>query len=95
MAHTCTPVAGPSWLQPSQIPGTTRDCAKEPIAWDCNSLGMSAALAASHVLFLPELRLQFLALPAASLCGFVSLSLPHIFFFSPVLIRSLYIPIPL
>lgn len=43
---------------------------------------MSAALASSRVLFLPELQLQFLALPTASLCGFVSLSLPRIFFFS-------------
>lgn len=41
---------------------------------------MSATLAASWVLFLPELRLQSLALPAASLCV-----LPSYFFFFPSL----------
>lgn len=62
-----------------------RECAKQLIACDCNSLGMSAALAASHVLFLPELWLQFLALSAVSLCiffFFVSLLPPFCFFFS-------------
>lgn len=47
-------------------PKTTRVCAKEPIACDCSSLGMSAAPRTSPVLFLPELQLQLLALPQLS-----------------------------
>lgn len=53
-------------------------------ACDCNSLGVSAALAASPALFLLELCLQSLALPAASLffyCFFFPFSLPLPFFF--------------
>lgn len=64
-------------------------------ACDCNSLGVSAALAASPALFLLELCLQSLALPAASLffyCFFFpSLFLSH--FFSSLL-NILYIPVP-
>lgn len=52
-------------------------------ACDCNSLGVSAALAASPALFLLQLCLQSLALPSASvfLCFFFPLSLPLLFFF--------------
>lgn len=51
-----------------------RECAKQPIASDCSSLGTSAALAAFHVVFLPGLQLRFLALPKASvlLCFYPS-----------------------
>lgn len=70
-------------------PGMTRECAKQMIACDCNSLGMSAALAASHVLFLPELWLQSLALSEVSLCTFfVSLLPPFVVFFFFSLIKQ-------
>lgn len=81
MHTSCQALVATAFLDP----GMMRECAKQLIACDCNSLGMSAALAASHVLFLPELWLQFLALSAVSLCilfFFVSLLPPFCFFFS-------------
>jgi len=82
MHTSCQALVATAFLDP----GMMRECAKQLIACDCNSLGMSAALAASHVLFLPELWLQFLALSAVSLCIFIFFCLspsPVLFFLFP------------
>lgn len=76
--HSCQALVATAFPDP----GTTRECAKKPIACDCNSPGISAALAASLMVFLPELQLEFLALPTASVVLCLCPSPIYIFFSS-------------